>query len=113
MRWERELNRQIFLEDLRIVIGTFLIFVLLSFGVFVYFLNTPINSELLHGVVIRNWVSPDYKRAEPILVFIQLDGGRTVSVSLAAGKQLPAEGDRVSVTRYINRFFGDSFGLIR
>jgi hypothetical protein len=109
----KKLNRVVFTENLRLAALPVLIFLLFSAGLAVFFLNVPVSSEKLPGKIIRNSLAPDGKSVGSILTFIQLDNGRTVFVSLPYSANLPREGESVLVTRYIKRFFGDSFGLER
>ena len=80
-------------------------------GMIVYFLNTPVSLEKIQGTVIRNFITPDYKSGAAVISYVELDGGRVVTVSIPNEVKPPHEGDRILIMRYVKRFFGDSFGL--
>ena len=102
-----------FLGKLKVEAFAAIVFLLVCVSAIIYFLNIPTSSEQVSGTVIRNSASVDYKSGIGTIEFVELESGRMISVSLPAGMALPQEGSRVIVTRYVKRFFGDSFGLVK
>ena len=72
--------------------------------------NVPVSNEKISGTVIRNFMLPSGTN-QTMITYIELDGGRVISVSIPNEVTPPHAGDRILVMRYVRRFFGDSFGL--
>ena len=99
------------LEKLRNEISSIALLFFICAVAGVFFLNTPISSEEVRGTIIRSSIPLLSKGQETIVTYVELENGRMVTVSLPLGATLPQVGSHVIVTRYIKRFFGDSFGL--
>jgi hypothetical protein len=109
----RDLDRIAFRENLRRAILPTLVFVVFA-AVWVGFsLNVPVRSEEVFGKVLNTIGPTNYENPTGGAVLIELEGGRVVSTAILPKATLPKIGQRVTVVRYINKFFGDSFGLVK
>ena len=105
------IDRIAFWQDVRRGLLPALICICFVGGIAVYFLTAPVPTEKIQGTVIRNFITPDYKSGAVVISYVELDGGRVISVSIPNEVTPPHAGERILVMRYVRRFFGDSFGL--
>ena len=108
---QKNIDRIIFYEDLRKAIVPVFIALVFAAVWIIFDLNSPVEQEVLQGKAIRSMMMTGGKTEPSILTYVELENGRTITVQLPIGAIPPVAGARVSVTRYIKRFFGDSFGL--
>jgi hypothetical protein len=105
------IDQMVFWENLKRAFGPSLVFFIFVAIYTTLTLNLPVSHEEVQGKVVRSIPAVDYKSAITASTFIELENGRVVLVPLAANIPLPHDGDVIKVVRYLNRFFGDSFGL--
>jgi hypothetical protein len=108
---EKNLDQIVFWDKLKQAIIPCLVFIVFTVVWIAFSLNIPVSNEEVFGKVINTIGPIDYESPTAGAVLIELDGGRVISIALAPTVSLPNIGQRVTVVRYIKRFFGDSFGL--
>ena len=108
---EKNLDKIAFWEDLKRAIIPCVIFIVFIVVWVAFSLTIPVSNEEVFGTVFNTVGPTNYEGPTAVTVFIALDGGRVVSAPLSLTARLPNAGQRVTVVRYIKRFFGDSFGL--
>jgi hypothetical protein len=108
---QKNIDRMVFFENIRKAILPVLVGLAFAASWIAFDLNAPVAKEILQGKAVRTVLMGGNKAEPTTLTYVELDNGRTVGVELPLGIVAPHEGERVSLTRYIKRFFGDSFGL--
>jgi hypothetical protein len=107
----KSLDQLVFWENLKRAMLPSLVLVVFTTGYLAFSFNVPVKSEDVFGTVINVVPIVIYKGQSSAVTFVELDGGRVVSIPLPPTASLPSVGQRVTVVRYIKRFFGNSFGL--
>jgi hypothetical protein len=108
---DENLDQIVFWDKLKQAIIPCLVFVVFTVVWIAFSLNVPVANEEVFGSVLNTVGPTNYEGPATVTVFIELEGGRVVSAPLSLTASLPNVGKRVTVVRYIKRFFGDSFGL--
>lgn len=109
---EKNLDQIVFWEKLKQAIIPCLVFIVFTVVWLAFSLNVPVANQEIFGTVLNTVGPTNYEGPATVTVIIVLDSGRVVSAPLSLTARLPNVGQRVTLVRYINRFFGDSFGLV-
>jgi hypothetical protein len=108
---KNNLDKIAFWEDFRSLVLPTLIAISVIICFLIFGLNVVVSQEDATGRIIRNSVARHTKSQNTLITYIELKSERTIYAALPAEAALLRVGSDVIVTRYIKRFFGDSFGL--